>query len=165
MLVDTPRESIWGGTVAGNLFSHIFSRVRHLNNCNEETAQVVVKDLEDLQLLPDCYGLSEEELRRTLRRAGVDNYSLQGEGQVVRQDPAPGGYAVMPAVNFLMSGAGAVDSLQVPNLQGLGIRDAVTMASQAGMQVTFSGAGKVRQQSPLAGKWIERKQICQLVLR
>ena len=165
MLVDTPRESIWGGPVAGNLFSQIFSRVRHLNNCNGEATRVVVKDLQDLQRLPDCYGLSVEELRRTLRRARVDNYSLQGEGQVVHQNPAPGGYAVMPAVNFILSETGTVDSLQVPDLQGLGIRDAVTLASQAGLQVTFSGDGRVRQQSPVAGKWIARKQICQLVLR
>jgi len=165
MLVDTPRESIWGGTVAGNLFSHVFSRVRHLNNCNGDAARVVMKDLEELQQLPDCYSLDVEELRRTLRRAGVDNYSLQGEGQVVSQNPAPGGYTVMPAVNFLLAETGAVDSLQVPDLQGLGIRDAVTLASQSGLQVTFRGDGKVRQQTPVAGKWIGRKQICQLVLR
>lgn len=164
-LVDTPRKSIWGGTVAGSLYNRIFSRIRHLSSCGEVVEQVVVKDLQDLKILPDCYGLDAAQLRRTLRRAGVDNYSMQGRGLVIRQDPAPGGYTVMPAVNFLLVKDSATDSLQVPDLQGLAVREAVALASQAGLQVAIKGNGRVSRQLPVPGRWINRQQTCQLVMQ
>ena len=165
MLVDTPRKSIWGGAVAGGLFSRVFSRIRHLSGCGDEAEQVVVKDLQELQVLPDCYGLNVNQLRRTLRRAGVDNYSLQGEGRVVHQEPAPGGYTVMPAVNLMLADKCDTDSLRIPDLQGLKIRDAVALASRVGLNVIINGTGKVARQLPQPGNWIERKQVCQLVLQ
>jgi len=165
VLFDTPRESIWGGTVAGGSFKRIFSRIRHLNQAGTGSLQVVVKDLEQLHELPDCHGLDNRELRRRLRRAGVDNFSLQGTGTVIAQDPVPGLYAALPAVNFRLAEREFNDTLQVPDLAGLELRDAVALASQAGLTVNCCGSGRVARQLPPPGSRIDRRDVCQLVLR
>jgi cell division protein FtsI (penicillin-binding protein 3) len=48
---------------------------------------------------------------------------------------------------------------RVPNLKGLGLRDAIYMAESAGMSVRANGKGKVIQQQPEPGSQITTNRI------
>ncbi len=53
----------------------------------------------------------------------------------------------------------------VPNLLGLGLRDAVYMAENTGMRVQATGEGKVKKQTPKAGTKIDPSQTISIILR
>ena len=53
----------------------------------------------------------------------------------------------------------------VPDVCGLGLRDAFRLLENNGYQVTFSGAGRVTTQSPEAGSFLERQGHINIILQ
>ena len=54
---------------------------------------------------------------------------------------------------------------RVPNLKGLGLKDALYLAEAAGMRCSYSGAGHVAAQSPEAGSKRKEGETLTLTLK
>jgi cell division protein FtsI (penicillin-binding protein 3) len=57
-----------------------------------------------------------------------------------------------------------MDGLQIPNLKGMGLKDAVFLLENAGLEVETRGVGKVKRQSVKAGKKVSKGTRIKLVL-
>ncbi|MDX1407328.1 MAG: penicillin-binding protein, partial [Saprospiraceae bacterium] len=60
--------------------------------------------------------------------------------------------------------ARSMDGMTLPDLRGMGLRDAVFLLENAGLEVTTSGVGKVVRQSVKAGTQVSKGTRVQLVL-
>ncbi|MBR6495985.1 MAG: PASTA domain-containing protein, partial [Rikenellaceae bacterium] len=58
-----------------------------------------------------------------------------------------------------------VDSSKMPNVKGMGLRDAVSLLEGMGLKVSHSGKGSVVNQSPAAGSRIKRGNSASLTLQ
>ena len=58
-----------------------------------------------------------------------------------------------------------VDSIRMPNVKGMGLRDAVSLLEGMGLKVSHSGKGSVVSQSPAAGSRIKRGNSASLTLQ
>ncbi len=66
---------------------------------------------------------------------------------------------------MLFRGLSAVEeSKLVPNVVGMGLRDAIYKLENAGLKVRFTGRGKVQVQSPISGKRFHRGDVVALEL-
>jgi len=54
---------------------------------------------------------------------------------------------------------------EVPNVRGLGLRDALRLLENKGYQVSFTGTGKVSEQIPEAGTFLAGKEIIKITLQ
>ena len=52
----------------------------------------------------------------------------------------------------------------VPDVSGMGLKDALYLLENEGYKVTFTGSGRVASQTPLAGTALERGQNVSLIL-
>ena len=59
---------------------------------------------------------------------------------------------------------GGMDGLEVPDLRGMGLKDAVFLLENAGLEVKAKGIGKVKKQSVKAGKTVSKGTRIHLVL-
>ena len=57
------------------------------------------------------------------------------------------------------------ESLTVPDLRGLGLKDALWIAENSGLKCTYQGSGQVLSQSPSAGTKTESGSTLKLILR
>jgi hypothetical protein len=56
------------------------------------------------------------------------------------------------------------DSVEMPNLIGKGIREAVTICAAKGLKLKAAGDGAVSLQSPSPGAWVSQETICRVKL-
>ena len=70
---------------------------------------------------------------------------------------------ILPDAKPVLRGNTNIPSV-MPELIGLGLKDAVAMCDEKGLAVTVSGRGKVKQQSIAAGQQIAKGQLVALQL-
>jgi cell division protein FtsI (penicillin-binding protein 3) len=108
VMVDEPREQVYGGVVAGPAFKdvgawalnnlHINPQIR-LANIENELPKMIKKSSKaesmpkertvNKELLPDFTGLSMREVLREITRLGL-TIEVEGTGLAFKQDPTPG---------------------------------------------------------------------------
>jgi cell division protein FtsI (penicillin-binding protein 3) len=62
----------------------------------------------------------------------------------------------VPAKKYISLRKQKVQPSQVPDVKGMGVRDAVYLLENAGLKVYLEGAGKVKSQSLLPGQRISK---------
>ena len=82
--------------------------------------------------------------------------SVKGRGWIKVEG---GGKDVMYAVTDL-----EIENGIVPDVSGMGLKDALYLLENEGYKVTFTGSGRVASQTPLAGTALERGQNVSLIL-
>ena len=162
VLVDTPRGTIWGGTVAGGAFGKIMTRINRLPH--EGGDQLVDTPLlpEKNFRLPDFRGMTENRLRRALKKARVKVYQARGSGVVTAQDPPPGYYSEIPEVTLTL---GVPETGMMPDLRGVDVRTALEEVSRLGLLVSLRGQGRVVRQEPGAGVRVNAGEKCRVELQ
>ncbi len=76
------------------------------------------------------------------------------------QDPLPRtGTAPQPDGFLSLQGQEDIHKGLIPNVKGMGLREAVTLLEQAGFQVAFEGHGIVESQFPAPGDTLKEKKI------
>jgi cell division protein FtsI (penicillin-binding protein 3) len=111
----------------------------------------------------DSFGKSKElivkagkadEIKSTLALLGI-NIDAKGDGWVQLNKNTNGKYVLLPIINT---------DHKVPNVLGMGLKDAVLLLETAGLNVQISGLGKVIGQSIPAGDKIVKGQTISLQL-
>lgn len=74
------------------------------------------------------------------------------------------GQAVMSGRTISLQQRRMADKSLMPDVQGMGARDAVYLIESRGVRVVLSGCGKVTEQSIPAGRKIEKGMVCRLRL-
>ena len=169
VMVDNPRKTYWGGTVAAPTFKNIAQRIlaaqpkqiiadnqQHhsltpdINEVSMDVHNVILPDLTSRQKI-----VGEEILRELNLKPHWD-----GDGDfIVNQVPSPGS-SVAPDSKVtleLFEANSAAKRKKVPDVTGLSIRQALQQLGMAGIDAEVVGSGRVVSQLPSANTAISGK--------
>lgn len=158
--IQTRGGLISGGGVAGVVFGEIAKRVM---------AHDVRRDISELSDSTASFVPSVMKGNIAAARYVLNQLDISTEWDVstpYREGKMIWGSADSRNADVLLSGI-AFDPSQgkVPNVKGLGAKDAVYMLEACGLNVRLSGKGKVRSQSVLPGSMVHKGQTIDLILK
>jgi len=142
-----------GGTMAGPVFKQIAEQVfaRSLRVPSNEIPKDSVK-----AILPDSKIALKEELRVIYSKLAVKIDSTDASNGFAKARANTSGVSIKKI---------AVASGVIPNVVGMGIRDAVYLLENIGMRVVILGDGTVASQSPSAGQAYTKGETIRIVLK
>ena len=158
--IQTRGGLISGGGVVGVVFGEIAKRVM---------AHDVRRDISELSDSTASFVPSVMKGNIAAARYVLNQLDISTEWDVsipYREGKMIWGSADSRNADVLLSGI-AFDPSQgkVPNVKGLGAKDAVYMLEACGLNVRLSGKGKVRSQSVLPGSMVHKGQTIDLILK
>ena len=146
-IVVMQRQGIWGAQSC-EVFRNIAEKIVSLNTT------IDVGGLQDtVKYLPTVKNGRREALRYILRKLNISSDFADSEWLIVHRDSLRIRSTELPLVQNL-----------VPNVVGMGAKDAVCLMERSGLRVHISGRGTVRQQSLAAGSRVVKGQTVRLVL-
>ncbi len=155
--VNKPQGAYYGGAVAGPVFREVAEKVyavhQKFKNTEEEAGEE--SDEEPGESLPDVKSGITRDVVAVMRALDI---SYQGRkprtplARIVRDEEG-----IQLVENPVSDG-------QVPDVRGMGARDAVYLLEKSGLQVRISGIGKVKNQSLLPGYKFKKGQTITLTM-
>jgi cell division protein FtsI (penicillin-binding protein 3) len=150
VVINSPKTgSYYGGSVAGPVFREIADKSM---SSRPELAEIVNSKgkpvLSDLQLPTRSAGEAEEMTKLLTWLNVAHKAPVQADWIVTKAD----------SVGFILAKRDAGQKV-VPNVVGMGLRDALYLLENRGLKVRFSGYGKVKQQSIAPGTGCNRQSI------
>jgi cell division protein FtsI (penicillin-binding protein 3) len=162
VVIDEPRGSIWGGSVAAPVFARIMDDIAGLDRRPTDNPvngiQWVVHESEPTTTVPRLVGTTPRIARKLLHRDKLEpNFVGRGD-YVLKSIPAAGSRCgIGEMVTCVLSDPS--DSLGVsggiPDLMGLSLRDAMVRARAQDLELDLRGSGWVIAQDPPAGSPLE----------
>ncbi len=152
--IEIPHGPASGGLQAGSVFSRIAERVyakhlyRDLAHAKDSTAILV----------PDIKNGDIKEAAYVLQALNVSNNgsSLKGEGPIWGKAQTSANYATFEKVKKSKS--------LIPNVRGMGAKDAVYLLESMGLKVHLTGVGRVTAQNMTPGSSFKKGQTITLTL-
>lgn len=157
VIFDEPGSSIFGGFTAGSVFREIAARISGMNATLNQPADRVTENRSREIITPNLRGLERTAAERILREKRIP-YEVSGIGSfVVSHDPAPGvlhdrSNPLTLHVIHLDDYLSEEGMVKLPDLGEMGMRQAVYVLMQLGLNVESSGSGNVVAQFPAAGE-------------
>ena len=150
-----PGYSASGGGMAGPVFSRIAERVMAGSLKRDITEAIDSNTV----VIPDVKNGDLNEARYILRELDIDN---EWEGDYDKENAF--GKSDMITDGVRLTRMELKDGV-VPDVRGMGAKDAVYLMEKSGLKVNLSGIGKVRSQSIPAGNRLVKGQTVRLVLK
>jgi stage V sporulation protein D (sporulation-specific penicillin-binding protein) len=173
ILMDEPRSSIYGGSVAAPIFREIVSDVmpflggERAAPSDSTRTRWASREPEPRREVPPVLGLSAAIARRVVREAGF-RPRLVGSGGHVAESRPPAGERCLPETVVTLILAESADSLDggavMPDLRGLALRDALLRIRSCGGVPRIAGSGWVVSQVPEPGAGVSPGQSCLISL-
>ena len=146
-----------GGLMAGSVFSEIAERVfaKHLAKDLKEakdSTSILTPDVKHGDLIATNYVL--------------DDINVQTINSTIKREkgkPVWGKITHTPNTNITLT-PNEISTKRVPNVIGMGAKDAVYLLESLGLKVQIIGMGKVKSQSILAGNTLQKGKTIQLRL-
>ncbi len=146
-----------GGLMAGSVFSKIAERVYakdlrlDIRHAIDSTTNVI-PDVKTGEMREALYVLNELEVPVQMQMEEADDQELWGRTQETDKEV------------IVQDGATLEEGI-VPNVIGMGAKDAVYLLENQGLRVRLEGVGKVRRQSLTSGSRMRKGQTIALTLR
>lgn len=156
VLVDDPKTRTAGGTTAGPIFRRIMEGIYFNPKLSPMTFRLAA-ETGKANCDRDWNGLTLDEAT-SFASANECKLAVNGTGDVIVS-------SVRLAEDSVEVKLGEDRILQMPDLNGLSLKDALAQLGKARLSVEFSGSGRVVEQSPLPNEKLERGQVCRLVLK
>lgn len=149
---NNPRGAYYGGSVAGPVFKEIAEKIY--------AARITIKEMEELpepdeNILPDIKKGKSKDILKIARELDME---------MVKGKPETTLASVKKENNQIILGENEMNSGRVPDVRGMGARNAVYLLENAGLRVKVKGVGKVRQQSLTPGSHYQPGQTVYITL-
>ncbi len=169
VLLDEPKNSIYGGYTAGPVFKQIAQRLAGLD---DEVQQHYLKNRSDetqWTYMPDLRGFQIEQARQLLEARGY-SYTTSRKGPwVVAQQPEAGTQMespeliklqlnAMPSAPDTAEAATEKTHVRIPDLVNMNMRNAASLMHELGLQTQLIGSGAVQKQYPEPGARMKKGQ-------
>jgi len=156
IVIDSPNGfAAYGGDVSAPVFKEIADRIYALDmELNPGSDQMMVAASSEERGLPYIQAGKGEELQQIFEEFGLKSATMNSEEWVKTVASATG---VKLQVNN-------TDKPIVPDVSGLPLRDALFILENKGLQVNYSGKGRVKAQSLLPGTKLSPNATINLVL-
>lgn len=162
IILDEPKTQIYGGDTAAPIFKAIAKRLMGLmpevvNGATNPTTAPQKKAVP----VPNVNQLPAFVAVNILRSAGfLADLPANSMDVVTTQTPKAGTFqALGTRISFEVAKPDAQSLKIMPSVIGLDARQVVTWLSARGVRVTVRGAGRIRQQSPEAGRALPQHAI------
>ncbi|MNW53081.1 Stage V sporulation protein D [compost metagenome] len=148
VLIDEPKDSeLGGGTAAAPVFKKIVNQTLQYMGVPkklEGAADAQLKTSVTGPKVPDVGGLAVQQAKDKLTASGI-SYATYGKGtEIISQFPKAGSTLKTGQFVYLLTEKGS--DINVPNLQGESLRDAMELLSVLQIPVTAEGEGYVVSQ-------------------
>lgn len=156
VVVDNPSTSVgyYGNVVSGNVFREIADKVYSMASLmqHDETEEKID------ETLPVSQNGLKDDFLTVYDELGIDVSDEAGDAEWVMTSRDKEGR------EFALK-ARSVDFSVVPNVKGMGLRDALYLLENSGLKVGVSGAGTVSRQSQEPGQRVRRGSYVEIVLK
>jgi membrane peptidoglycan carboxypeptidase len=163
VVLDEPSQLKYGGQSAAPIFREIVDRL--LANPDYPLARQAKKSLEvaaDSVIVPDFRGYRHADATKLLS-GNRHVLTTKGTGDiVVGQEPQPG-TRVLAGQPVTLS-LGNINNRLMPDLTNNTLRDAMLKLKDLGVEVEYSGNGRIIHQVPPSGTPVRQGEKCQLTL-
>ncbi len=159
VMVNSPSKGVYyGAAVAGPVFKELADKVYSTStNLHKELRYVLQADK---LLLPSVDNGFTADIKTVLNKLSI---SSQVQNDTEEESGSDWAIAEMQAAHVKLTPVKNKKSV-MPNVKGLGLRDAIYLLENAGMKVETEGYGKVKSQSIQAGQPITKGTIINLKL-
>jgi len=157
VILDAPTNGYYGGMVAAPIFREIALRIINSSSEFAKQPESVARTaiVQNTGSVPDLRGMPVRAAKKIAELQGFEVSAKSGSGIILAQDPEAGGVERRNTVIRVMTrkeykyknGRGIV----VPDMHGLGLRQAMCMAGEIGLDIRVEGSGKVVSQIPAPG--------------
>ncbi|NCB09290.1 MAG: PASTA domain-containing protein, partial [Bacteroidia bacterium] len=149
---NNPRGAYYGGSVAGPVFKEIAEKIY--------AARISIKEMEELpepddNILPDIKKGKSKDILKIARELDME---------MVKGKPETTLASVKKENDQIILGENEMNSGRVPDVRGMGAKNAVYLLENAGLRVKVKGVGKVRQQSLTPGSHYQPGQTVYITL-
>lgn len=156
--IQAPKGSPSGGVQAGGVFSKIAERVyaKHLTHDLEkakDSTSVMIPDVKNGNLNETAYILEELDIDFSMNDMNLD-----------KNDKIKWGKAESTISNVQLDEMTLNEKL-VPNVRGMGAKDAVFLLEECGLRVKLNGMGRVTSQNIPPGSTVRKGQTITLTLK
>lgn len=145
---------IYGGDVAGPVFRSIADKCMALYGRGDEAVNDLPKPVLASNQLPGYNVGLRSEIASLCEMIGLD-YDMRSEDEFA---------VTIPDEHQVRIETRRVDKDKVPNLVGMGLRDAIYAIERTGARPRIYGVGKVKRQEPEPGAMIREGQIIDIKL-
>lgn len=142
VVIYKPEGAYYGSTVAGPVFQDIVQRVSGLGNRN-------LPEFVEGRKVVKAHSGYNADYKKLLEFVGLD-YSDESKGNWVHMKPDSDVVTIEKRT---------IKKTVVPDVKGMGLRDAVYVLESLGLQVDVLGVGQVYKQSMKPGTAIDKKSI------
>jgi len=155
VIMDEPRNQIYGGEVAAPVFSAIANRLLGLDEELQHRVKADEVGRSYVAVVPHVTGLSRDEAARLLTSQGLA-FEAEGNGDLVaHQTPIAGqplsaGDVIRLSIGDTPRSSNAA-TFEMPDLIGMSMRRAFFLTQEFGLKADLSGYGNVIEQTPSAG--------------
>ncbi len=162
VILDEPEPIHYGGHTAGPAFKNIAIKFAAIDNYGAgvsasapvKTDEVYPEAGDKIRkevIIPDLDGASRGKARYQLEKLGLKAV-FSGDGEdVIGTRPAPGTRLSSGTEIYCYMSKDAGNKIETPDLNGLTIREAISILEQYGLTFTCTGRGRVVKQTPVAG--------------
>jgi stage V sporulation protein D (sporulation-specific penicillin-binding protein) len=175
VLLDEPSQFKYGGQSAAPIFRELVDRLLALPEyplagrsvpaaavASAPGAPAGSAAAPDSFLVPNLIGYRQADAVRLLSGTGLD-IEVEGEGDLIlSQDPGPG--RRVAADGAVTLSLGFLENRVMPDLENGTLRDALIKLKNLGLDVEYTGAGRIIRQEPAAGTSVKPGQKCLLTL-
>lgn len=172
VLLDEPKYPyFWGGESAAPIFSRIVRAINISTDflCSKETSKVTVSFRDEKRIeVPSFLRLNPEQALQLASETGLGITCSGEKGTVYAQIPDPGtliGKGRDVKLLLKHESSQRTESIRVPDLEGLSIREARRLLLGCGLRSDISGAGIVVRQRPSAGTMVKRNSTIEMRCR
>ena len=156
VVLDEPKTRTAGGTAAGPIFREIMEGIYYSPHLSPKSFRLSkAKNERNCQINLENRNFAEVQKIAEKRNCHLN---VQGEGeQIIAVQKIAG-----DTLNITL---GRDRLLEMPDLKGLSLNEALSLLSKIHVQVEFTGKGQIIKQSPLPKEKLKRGQICSLILK
>jgi cell division protein FtsI (penicillin-binding protein 3) len=151
VVIAAPTDDIYGASVSGTVFSAIANKV-YATSLKYHKA---INEADPKQTIPVVLDGNRFELNQVLNAFEI-NKEIRGNQDWVSAKRSDKAVVVKDR---------EIDKLYVPNVIGMGLKDALYLLESTGLRVNASGVGSVRSQSIPSGTVVESGKLIRIELR
>lgn len=144
----------YGGSVAGPVFREIADKLFAIH---AQQAPVLTAVLPAKDSIGYTYAGASEDVKKVMEELRMPYTDSVGEKSWVTVEPDNSFHPVL-------KGTATIGKMQMPELKGMGLRDALYLLEERRLKVQVKGKGRVKNQSIPAGQTIQPKQTITIEL-
>jgi len=151
VVIAAPTDDIYGASVSGTVFSAIANKV-YATSLQYHKA---INETTELKTVPNTRNGNRYELNEVLNQLAIKK-KITGSSDWVSTGTTENAVSIRPRI---------IEKEVVPNVMGMGLKDALFLLEETGMKVRISGYGAVTKQSLTPGSKAVRGGVIEIELK